>query len=468
MTRTTCLTAAVLLSSTLFASPTLVHNSTKYRDSGIPNATGRSGTATITAQALLNRDGSTDLELTTGDTGSIARVQLKLETGTRNYDGTAGNTFSLHLDDPLARHSVVQVQSNVRGIDGHRTDVVTVDETVKLRPDLVAAALDAPPRAFAGVPLTITGIAGERNGDTGARADCVLRVDGVEADRATGIWVDAGDSVTCQFEHTFEAAGDRLVELRLEGVAPGDWNDANNAVTQVLTVVAPSAMPEWLANGIEETWQRYRKVDSPFEHSETRDTGFRTASRFYGYVKQSAVDFDSLVLDYHEVSGGTVFVDAPGMTPFDEFTRGWQRCKEYQGDGSRFTLCSPGFPKNFPFDEGPTDLISIEGSRHSSDITYLSSGTSLSRGHPVPRGQWYSWNGDYTQFEGKQDHYGPSIEMTVRVRDGVNAVEARPSVVLVPFERHIDQPYQCGGGNVICRAESDHTVGKSGSTSFNW
>jgi hypothetical protein len=467
MTKTICLTAAVLLSSTLLASPNLVHNSTKYRDSGIANATGRSGTAAITAQALLNRDGTTDLTLTTGDTGSIEKVQVKLETGTRNYD-TAGNTLALHLDDLLARHAMVQVQSNVRGIDGHRTDVVTVDEIVKLRPDLVAGGLGMPPRAFTGVPLTITGIAEERNGDAGARADCVLRVDGVEVDRATGIWVDAGDSVTCQFEYTFETAGDRVVELALEGVAPGDWNGANNAVTQVLNVAAPSAMPEWLANGFQETWERYRKEDTPWEHSETRDSGFRSFSRFYGYVKQAAVDFDSVVLDYHEASDGTVFADAPAMPKIGEFTRGWQTCNDYQGDGARFTLCSPAFPKNFPFDEGPTDMISIEGTRQSSDITYFSSGTSLSRGYPVPRGQWYSWNSSYTQFEGKQDRYGSSIDMTVRVRDGVNAVEARPHIVLVPFERHIDQPYQCGGGNVICRAESDHTVGKSGSTSFNW
>ncbi|HEX8253953.1 MAG TPA: hypothetical protein VF846_12470 [Thermoanaerobaculia bacterium] len=453
----------------------LIPNRVKYRDSGIPVATGRSGSAAIAARALLSRDGSTDLELTTGDfdgraaIGTISGVQLKIGTATRNYNNLQNSgALSLRLGDTLGRHAPLQVQSLVRGIDGARTDVVTVNEIVKLRPDVVAAALDAPARAFLGAPLTITAIAAERNGDSGARANCVLSVDGVEVDRANSIWIDAGDSVTCRFEHTFTAAGDKLVEARLDDVAPGDWNDANNRLTQTVSVVAPSAMPEFRAFAIEESYERYQKFDTPFEHSETRQNVFHTGTNFRGYLKQTAVDFDSLSLAYDEVSDGTVFVHAPAMELLYEFERAWQRCKDFAGDGARFTVCSPALPKDFPYDDQPTDLISVEGSRNSNAITYLSSGTSLSRGYPEPEGEWYSWNRDYTQLEGKQLHYGSSVDMTVRVSDGTNAVEARPNVVLIPYERHYDNPYTCVAGGSFCRAESDHTVGKTGLLELNW
>src|SRR5437763_14317786 len=61
-----------------------IPNAKHYRESGVGNATGRSGSAHMTARALLGKDGNTTLEVTTGvldsgaiPPGSFAKVQFK-------------------------------------------------------------------------------------------------------------------------------------------------------------------------------------------------------------------------------------------------------------------------------------------------------------------------------------------------------------------------------------------------------
>src|SRR5207249_119724 len=117
-------------------------NSEKYRDSGFQPATGRSGSASVSTRALLDKAGTTDVEAT----------------------------------------------------------------AVHFRPDLVASRLDAPAQAPVGAAVNLQGFILERNGEVGARADCVLYVDGAAADRATGIWVDAGGMVACAMTHVFTEA----------------------------------------------------------------------------------------------------------------------------------------------------------------------------------------------------------------------------------------------------------------------
>ena len=87
----------------------------------------------------------------------------------------------------------------------------------------------------------------ELNGDAGATATCLLLVDGVEADRAEGIYVDSGSAVTCAFAHAFDATGAHALEVRVADVVPGDWDTANNAVTGSIEIVAGGAPFYWTA-----------------------------------------------------------------------------------------------------------------------------------------------------------------------------------------------------------------------------
>src|SRR5688572_19153565 len=191
----------------------------KYRDSSAPHATGRSGSATLAALALLGEDGTTRLLVTTGSVdnpaaapGQLAKVQLKVYAPDGTLLFTQNNqrpssTGSAWFDLPgLSSGSTIQVQANVRGIDWRRTDVVTLTETVKAAPAFTVG-IDRAGTVFPGMPTVLTGTVTEVNGDVGGYTSCVLSVEGVQVDRIDDLWVDAGDAVTCAFTHTFPRPG---------------------------------------------------------------------------------------------------------------------------------------------------------------------------------------------------------------------------------------------------------------------
>jgi hypothetical protein len=226
------------LSAAADGRPTFVSNAVKYRDLGAKPATGRSGSSTLAVRALLGRDGGTDLEVTTGTfdpvptaTRPLTRVQVKqLDSAgsplrTLNYNALSGGGTAAFRYDGLSRGGKLQVQGNVT--EGQRTDVVTVTGTVLLRPDL-RVRLEAPANAAVGMPTNFVAVVSEGNGDVGARADCVLYVDGVEADRAPGIWVDAGDAVSCLLSHSFATVGEKHLRVEVAGVEPADFDPSNN------------------------------------------------------------------------------------------------------------------------------------------------------------------------------------------------------------------------------------------------
>lgn len=248
MARTFAIFGILLLAFSAFAErPELIHNSIKYSDAGLQPATGRAGDISIAARALLGSDGVTDLELTTGafdgasaPTGTLHRVQVKAgldleDPLTRNFD--ANGTFaSVRLTDLALRwREPIQVQASAHSTDQQRNGVVTLTETVKRRPDLRLNLGTVPPNGIAGHPLNFYLAVAETNGDVGARADCVLRVNGEVVDRASGIWIDARSAVVCAMGYVFPAAGLYQVQLGAENVSPGDWNPANNH-TNVVTV----------------------------------------------------------------------------------------------------------------------------------------------------------------------------------------------------------------------------------------
>jgi hypothetical protein len=235
--------------------PARAQNTMKYRDAGKPHATGRAGNASLNVRALYGRDGRTTLQVTTGAMdaaaaapGNIERLQVKLLEAnklqrpiwTRNYsDLAAGGSWSQTLPG-VGPGRTLQVTAHVTGIDP-RTDVIVVREKAKRLPDLTVSGLDAPAKAAPGAPVDIAAVVREINGDVGARANCVLSVDGVEVDRANGIWVDASSAVSCAFTYRF-VAGSHAVRVSVEGVRPGEWDATNNEVAGSIAVEQPSEL----------------------------------------------------------------------------------------------------------------------------------------------------------------------------------------------------------------------------------
>lgn len=271
--------------------PSYLHsNAIKYADNGAHPATGRSGSASIMSRALLGKDGSTVVEATTGTLdqgaapGTISKVQAKLNhvgtLSTANYNGLNAGGYWTQSYTGLQRSDKVQVQANVRGIDGSRNDVVTVSNDVRLRPDLAASNLTAPAKAKVNTVVDISAQVSELNHDVGARATCVLTVDGTTVDHADGIWVDAGDAVTCAFQNTFTTLGNHTIAVSATNVVPGDWDTANNTVTGTIEIVNPEVRLQWnmYFDAREGTYAYTYNDDWYYNESESYDYHYRNAS----------------------------------------------------------------------------------------------------------------------------------------------------------------------------------------------
>ncbi len=227
--------------------PTLIPNKKKYADRGMHPATGRSGSATLTVRAMRGKNGQTDIQATTGVLGQpdapghIKNVQLKPlnEDGgaifTQNYNGlTGGGVFTTSVNY-LQHLQQVQARANIDGIDPRRTNVVTVVESVKNRPDLEVTNL-TPSTGITGAPINISVIVKELNGDLGASANCVL-------------YVDAGGTVSVAFTHVFQSPGTKQLEVKVESVSPGDWDLANNSVSGQIIITQPN---QWFGHFFEQ------------------------------------------------------------------------------------------------------------------------------------------------------------------------------------------------------------------------
>lgn len=208
---------------------------------------GAKGLATLSARALLGQDGTTELDLSAN--GNIRLVLVRAVTdGTRaddwSHDGHAAivkRVSAAHV--VLAIHGLnrgqqLRVTALVRATGSRREEVVRVVETVKLRPNLVASNLVLPPSAQRNAVVTISATVSETNGDAGAGADCVLYDGGTAVDRAHGIFVGAGQTVSCAFEHLFAAAGSHDIKVAAENVDPADWDVSDNAVSGSIDIIS--------------------------------------------------------------------------------------------------------------------------------------------------------------------------------------------------------------------------------------
>ncbi len=231
-----------------------VNSSKHYRESGVGNATGRAGSANMTARALLGKDGNSTVELTTGvldssttPPGSFAKVQFKPFTAAGNplfaQNFTPLTTTSGYYSftwPSLHRAEQIQLQGNITGIDRNRTDVVTVVETVKLRPDLTVQSLMFPSSAFVNHAVNISANIVELNGDAAATTTCVLAIDGTNVDQVNNVYVDAGGSVSCGFVYSFTVTGSHTIQVTAANVVPADWDTSNNSSSGTITITNPS------------------------------------------------------------------------------------------------------------------------------------------------------------------------------------------------------------------------------------
>ena len=430
--RIVCIGSAVLSSVVGDAranGPERISNATAYRVSKPPVARGRSGNATLTTRALQRKTGETDVELASGEldtngarSGNISRAQIATTDArgrrqtVKEYPNLEGNGGYLAFTyTGLPRGQALEVVAHIVDVDGARTDVVSAATTVKLRPDLFVQRISAPSKTVPGTPVVISATIAELNQDAGARASCVLSVDGIEADRADGIWVDAGGLVSCAFTHTFETPGTKFVSVRTVNMVPLDYDDANNLATTSIVVrqIEPFDYYE-LRVGSEET-----RRGSHIQDWSTRNDGSIVYGRDYelnSLVTQweQAVDYYAEVRHWFDLSATQVSVtestNGTVVRSFylDEIT------SEPNGCVWRYAGTDPAVRLYICQHTLLTELFYV---RLAGEVTYFSIGYDL-QWHRAADGTTttdssYSWNGSDTTRTGAPMRWGSTYSVDV-------------------------------------------------------
>jgi hypothetical protein len=441
MKRTRQVFSAVLI-STLLAIPAIAGvkfhpSSIKDSQSKSKKASNRSGNAALEVVAVMGSDLVTEIQVTAGHAdaaglvdrtkplGTIEKLQVKVGSKTTNYNNlNANGSYNFTLTG-LATDQVIQIQANIKGVDPKRTDVVTVEATVDLLPDLAVIGVTAPREAKVDLPVVITASALELNGDLGAQADCVLMVDGVEVDRNSGIWVGAGSNVTCTFSHTFSTAGPHQLSVSAIHVVPGDFNLANNLAEGSIEILSPAA--EFLSYSVyayETQMTSLYDLSSPASSMKVTSDRYDNGATFIGYI--GALDFPSAKASVKHFTGSTMaeeFVFDLASTSSNCFSKredlhySIDVCRESNGNTQVQTTRSSG-------------VTSYVSEQWASDFNAAS-------------GAGYFYDDD-TISHGSPGHFGSTYEIELIVEDAQSVYKVHP---IVSLETVVDvttaQPYQC-------------------------
>lgn len=457
-----------------------IANGRKYADAGRRPATGRAGSALAAMQALLAKDGSAVVEVVAGEewTGwtrertmhadpygdaRLAKVQLKAfdPSGepefTRNFTRLDASSASFPANG-LLRGGRVEVQANIQDADPARTGVVTVEGPVLLRPDLAVLELRRPPRAVKNTAVPIVAVVRELNGDVGAWADCVLYVNGVETDRAYGMWVDAGGTVTCTMMHMFRQVGDARLEVRVENVAPGDYDPANNAATGTMSVILVRSDFWFDARFDDRTFSERRQYESSrtapdgragSEWSSTWEADGRIQESYLSGFLPRAVAFplgELFARQYtrDEVVHAVLFRQLPA----DWTYQGWYGRESCVSRGYHHPMTGRGwlYVCSYEIDDpayGPGGFTTIYYDRYAGDVTYASREHSRYWNRDLGIDDVYSYNFTGRDVVGRFARYGLEYAFSIRLIDRGTIHTMNPFVGLLPFEMEQSVPRDC-------------------------
>jgi hypothetical protein len=469
-----------------------VKSSKHYRESGVGNATGRSGSANMVARALLDKDGNTIVEVTTGTLdsantppGSFRKVQFKALSATGNalfvqnyFPPTASGYYSF-VSPALHRAEQIQLQGNISGIDRNRTDVVTVVELVKARPDLAVRNLTLPSSAFVNHPVNISANIVEINGDAAAVTACVLTVDGNVVDQVRNVYVDAAGSVSCAFVYTFNATGSHTIQVAAASVVPGDWDTSNNSSSGTIDITSPmtaesafasfqdnnggfplirtSTFKAWyLGNLVGDTSTSFgnsgRTQDSNTQFSSSGCTGSTNAVPWQFPIDVTYTEnmdgapvysfTDTGISGYTTSYSGYNFPICRGIVASENLQYG----SDYASDHWNYLL-------SYQYYDSAANLLmssqSIQSERYAGDVTYFSYGYQCYYWSP-PSGTCSSPSDYYTWNSPGQDVYGTIVPVgstwvpTVSTQDAAgNTFSGSISVPLTITQVTNSQPETC-------------------------
>ena len=469
----------------------LVANSHRYRQQTYVHASNRSGSASLAGRALLGKNGNTVLEVTTGQIGgaagpgNISKLQIKLLDpngmlqSTYNLNGLTGGTQTTNVPGRAA-HSKIQVQGNVRDIDPKRTDVVTITERVNRRPDVAVQNLSAPEETRPNAIFLVGATLAELNGDVGATTNCVLSVDGVEKDRAEGVWIAEGDAVSCAFNASIADVGTHSLTVKAESVNPGDWDTANNSASRDILVRSPEVPLHGRAYAYDYSynsgyhnfgnWTRYNSLERYVWDGEG---GYKERYQYaylYSYASGVQVTFPLTAANFDLTSGGN-----PVASVTLANTQSWWGDANY---GCQYMYSANG-----------NDYLQV--CAYGNGYAYVYAGHWAGRAVYYSRGfsDYTDWNGQYYHNEWNYEYnywwysntnvvdFGSTLEFNVRVETANQVLTASPVVSwnqydyswdygYGPFCNDYDDPYYYGYRQHYCYQYIYNGRQRSGYTDF--
>ncbi len=467
----------------------------KYADHGRRPDWGRSGAAAITAQALVDKTGLADLTVTsyaasdtTTPAGSIVSVVVfGFASGpVRGHGGGdyqlffrafsplgGGSSFTVSLNG-LTPGLRLRVVALVRGISGGRTDIVTVTTVVLKGPDLAVSGASGAAEAIVGMPVLVTAVVSELNGQVGAHTDCDLFDGAVKVDSAPNIWVDAGSSVSCAFAPTFGTPGPHVLVVRADNVSPRDYDPSNNSATLTLPVLAalelgmlpPGYLPAFVFGAqasdvqgsyADSTWTYdYDPSGAPLDSlvADTSDTGRLQSSAFYGTV-YNEVAFPLAQWTLGQSSGGASLdtLNAVNVTP-DPGGAAGVSCASRSSGGVLRLLCAYDPDPIFPLGRTTVDYVRFAGlvTYESRSYAYVYGG-----GPCVDSGSCWDDNA-VNQATGTVTAWGPTFTITASVKAGGFTYSAVGPVPLATSAVNTNQPKSCStttyffGTHIFCES----------------
>jgi hypothetical protein len=393
-------------------------------------------------------------------------VQIKLPAGaTENVNGLAGTSFARQLQG-IGHNDVVDVQVNVQTPD--RVGVVSETVTVKRRPDLFITRVGAPPHAAKGIAYNITAVVREANGDTGARASCVLLADGAEVDRVNNMWVDAGGTVTCEMTHIFRAAGTVSLSVAVTDVAPGDYDAGNNnsAAVPVKVYDRVTDQDEWQASAHEETFYRRNWSRSPTAESETLVYGYGVGVNFWTLFRRGGVNIDTLRASVHASTDGRLLhqvddVQFQYRTSYDDWEGETIRCAyaKYDDRYSGINACQYSSPWS-------STRTQISYTLNAGSVTYISRGWYQIYVGGQPADTYY-WNDHWPSEWGNRFDLGNTARVRVQFSDGNHYFDTDANMELLPYGHNDPWTESCSPDGSWCGGSADIYEGRDAITG-NW
>ncbi len=209
-------------------------------------AAGAAGAADPPAAAALELSALTgpkgaDLYIKAPAGSGGVRARARPDPGSEGADEQANRIINLKdvaatdgvaridLGEP-GRGATVSAEAHVRGQNPERTAIHRGETIVKLRPDLVVAAVHAPPQTLSTRPIDVVADISELNLETGAKATVKLMLGPTPVAEPQTVTVPAGGSFSLPFKDVkLTTATSAELTVVIDGAAPFETDEANNS-----------------------------------------------------------------------------------------------------------------------------------------------------------------------------------------------------------------------------------------------